>query len=93
MSNGKMMVLCFRNNIVFSFDRSLKWVLAENSDFSYNFEKAKYQQMIRRKLELKNLRNWLITCKTCYPAKNNWKWSISKPAFFFRKQNSNIYSA
>jgi len=41
MSNRKMMVLCSQNNNVFSFDRSLKWVLADNSDFSYNLEMGK----------------------------------------------------
>ena len=35
------MVLCSQNNNDFSFDRSLKWVLADNSDFSYNLEMGK----------------------------------------------------
>ncbi len=35
------MALCSQINNVFSFDRSLKWVLAEYSDFSYNLEMGK----------------------------------------------------
>ena len=87
------MVLCSQNNNDFSFDRSLKWVLADNSDFSYNLEMGKIptndplEVGIDEFMELAdNLENLLSTQK-------KWKWIISNPAFFFRKQNKNIYSA
>jgi hypothetical protein len=37
MPNGKMVVLFTQNNGDFPFDTTIKWVLAEHSDFSYNF--------------------------------------------------------
>lgn len=41
MPNGKMVVLFSQNNNVFPFDTSVKWILAEHCDFSYNFEMGK----------------------------------------------------
>jgi len=38
MSNGKMVILFASSKTDFAYDTSLKWILAEHMDFSYNFE-------------------------------------------------------
>ncbi len=38
LSNGKMVVLYACNKTDFAFDTTLKWILAEHEDFSYDYE-------------------------------------------------------